>query len=75
MKKLLPLLALPVLILSCGESSDSESATERNFEFSYTTDTVVVDAGEHFFFLNWDLQLADVSQEGNIYTTLIHKHT
>jgi hypothetical protein len=61
MKNLIFFFAIPLLFFSCGESSDSSNG--ENFEFSYTTDTVVVDAGQHFLFLNWDLQLADVSQD------------
>ena len=61
MKNLIFFFAIPLLFFSNGESSDSSNG--ENFEFSYTTDTVVVDAGQHFFFLNWDLQLADVSQD------------
>jgi hypothetical protein len=61
MKNLIFLFAIPLLFFSCGERTDSVNG--ENFEFSYTTDTVMVDAGQHFFFLNWDLQLADISQD------------
>jgi hypothetical protein len=61
MKNSIFLFAIPLLFFSCGERTDSVNG--ENFEFSYTTDTVMVDAGQHFFFLNWDLQLADISQD------------
>ena len=49
-------------ILSCGEkSSDTESSA--NLEITYEIDTVMVDAGDHFFFLNWGLGLSDVTSD------------
>jgi hypothetical protein len=62
MKKLLPLLALP-LFFSCGESSDSESKTAAAIGFSYTLDTVRVDSGEDFIYLNWSLTSSDLSTD------------
>jgi hypothetical protein len=61
--RILLTLAGAFALYSCGENSNSESAAEANFEFSYTIDTVMVDAGEHFFFLNWGLGLSDVSAD------------
>ncbi|WP_296705117.1 DUF4221 domain-containing protein [Algoriphagus sp.] len=61
MKKLLYLAAFASLI-ACGEkTSETDSAT--SFEFSYETDTVMVDPGDHFFFLNWGLGTSDLTQD------------
>jgi hypothetical protein len=60
MKKLILLLSIP-LFFSCGESSDSESTSE--FNFSYTLDTVRVDSGEDFIYLNWSLTSSDLSTD------------
>ncbi len=58
------LLFLLVIALA-GCTSDKSSNVETNdFHFSYELDTVMVDAGEHFFFLNGDLGLSDVSTNG-----------
>lgn len=49
-------------ILSCGEkSSDSEASS--NLEITYEIDTVMVNAGDHFFFLNWGLGISDVTED------------
>jgi len=49
-------------LLACGEKNpDSEKAS--SIELTYEIDTVMVDAGEHFFFLNWGLGIADVSAD------------
>jgi len=63
MKKLILLLSTP-LFFSCGESSDSESKTAAAIDFSYSLDTIQVDSGEDFVFLNWDLKASGLSQDG-----------
>ena len=61
MKKLFYLTVFASL-LACGEKNpDSEKAS--SIELTYEIDTVMVDAGEHFFFLNWGLGIADVSAD------------
>jgi len=62
MRKLLlfPVLAL---IFSCSEESGKESVNDINYELTYEVDTVMVDAGDHFFFLNWGMGIADVSSD------------
>lgn len=49
--------------VGCSSERSSEGSKPDAFDFSYTVDTVMVDAGEHFFFLNWDLELSDVSPD------------
>jgi hypothetical protein len=57
-------LVLLLIIALAGCSSEQSSNSEPDdFQFSYTVDTVVVDARDHFFFLNWDLELSDVSPD------------
>ena len=53
---------IAIAFISCSSEKKSE-AENNDFKFSYTTDTVMVDAGEHFFFLNEDLSLSDVSKD------------
>lgn len=55
-------LLLAMAFISCSSEKKSE-AENNDFKFSYTVDTVIVDAGEHFFFLNEDLSLSDVSKD------------
>jgi hypothetical protein len=64
MKKLISLLST-TLFFSCGESSDSESKTAAAIDFSFILDTIQVDSGEDFVFLNWDLDVSRTSQDGN----------
>lgn len=55
-------LAFLILLVSCSEGEEESSQNENaDFHFSYQLDTVMVDAGDHFFFLNWGLGLSDVS--------------
>ncbi|MEB2779362.1 DUF4221 family protein [Algoriphagus sp. C2-6-M1] len=56
-------LLLAIAFISCSSERKSEAENNDDFKFSYTVDTVLVDAGEHFFFLNEDLELADVSPD------------
>lgn len=59
------LLLLSVLALAgCSSEKSSEDELAKAIDFSYEIDTVMVDAGEHFFFLNEDLGLSDVSPNG-----------
>lgn len=62
MRRLLPFLSL-IIIASCGTKNSAENTQGEVFNFTYEIDTVVVDASEHFFFLNWDLKLAAVSPD------------
>lgn len=64
MRRLVALLFLP-LIFSCGDNS-SESETNMGFleNFSYTIDTVMIDAGEDFIFLQ-ALNFSSLSPDGS----------
>lgn len=61
MKKLL-FLPLIALIFSCG-ANESESESSSSLELTYEIDTVMVDAGDHFFFLNYGLGMSDLSED------------
>ncbi|MEB2776586.1 DUF4221 family protein [Algoriphagus sp. D3-2-R+10] len=56
-------LILVIALLSCNTEKKSEYKSEADFIFTYTSDTVVVDAGDHFFFLNQGLGISDVSSD------------
>lgn len=55
------ILILGVMHASCSSDNATEKSSEADFNLTYTTDTVMVDAGDHFFFLNWGLRLSDIS--------------
>ncbi|PZX54545.1 uncharacterized protein DUF4221 [Algoriphagus ratkowskyi] len=57
------LILLIALALASCSSEDSSKSGNDDFQFSYKIDTVMVDAGDHFFFLNEDLSLSDVSKD------------
>ncbi|MDR7131509.1 hypothetical protein J2X69_003873 [Algoriphagus sp. 4150] len=48
---------------SCASKEGGENTEAGFIDFSYEIDTVMVDAGDHFFFLNWGLSLSDVSPD------------
>lgn len=58
MNKLL-FLPLIALIFSCG-GNESESESSSSLELTYEIDTVMVDAGDHFFFVQMSLTMSDV---------------
>jgi hypothetical protein len=60
MKKLTPLLFLP-LIFSCGEESTTEESQKARI--SYSIDTVIIDSNEDFLFLKHDLSTSGVSKD------------
>lgn len=62
-KYLLFLLGITLLV-SCDSKSTIDKSSAADFKFSYTTDTVMVDAGEHFIFLQQSLFSSDMSPDG-----------
>ncbi|TNF45001.1 MAG: DUF4221 domain-containing protein [Cytophagales bacterium] len=63
MKKLAPLLFLP-LIFGCGSRSSEKAESSNILEnLTFTVDTVMVDSGKDILNLAWGLRLADVSSD------------
>ncbi len=62
MKKALFLPAI-ALLFSCGGSDLEESKSDFNYDLVYEIDTVMVDPGDHFFFLNWGMTISDISSD------------
>lgn len=61
-------LMLVLALVSCSSGKDSERIKEKDFGFSYTVDTVMIDAGDEFLFLNMELIFSDYSaKEGLLY--------
>jgi hypothetical protein len=65
MKKLLSLLFL-IILASCGTKNSAENTQGEAIDFSFSIDTVMVDPGDHFFFLNWGLGIADITEDGKL---------
>lgn len=62
MKKL-SFLALLAFAFSCGEKSTSGSENIASINFSYELDTVIVDAGDEFIHVNWQMTTSDLSAD------------
>ncbi|PZX47014.1 DUF4221 family protein [Algoriphagus chordae] len=61
-------LLMVTVLLSCSSDKQSTSEKATDFDFSYTIDTLMVDAGDEFLFLNMDLFFSDYSaKEGLFY--------
>lgn len=61
-------LLLALILVSCSSEKKSERIKEKDFGFSYIIDTVMIDAGDEFLFLNMDLYFSDYSsKEGLLY--------
>lgn len=56
LKRLTPIIL--AVLASCSSKEDTENSTDSSIDFSYEVDTVMVDAGDQFFFLNWGLSLS-----------------
>ncbi|MFC3880062.1 DUF4221 family protein [Algoriphagus namhaensis] len=65
MKKLL-LLPLLALLFSCGGNEGGEESASPQIELTYEIDTVMVDAGDHFFFLNYGLGMSSLSTDAKL---------
>jgi hypothetical protein len=59
-------LLLVFALVSCSTGSDSKKEREENINFSYNLDTVWVDSGEEFIYLNWSLISSGLSQDGRL---------
>ncbi len=53
-----------LVLISCSSANESDENSTADIDFSYSIDTVMVDPGDHFFFLNWGLGIADVTEDG-----------
>lgn len=51
---------------SCSSSDKADEKSDLGMAFSYEMDTVLVDSGDHFFFLNWSLRISDLTQDGKL---------
>lgn len=54
---------LGALLIGCSSKETNNDLNQDNIEFSYSIDTVMVDAKDHFFFLNWGLGISDLTQD------------
>lgn len=54
---------------ACSEK-DSTSDLNSNLELSYTIDTVMIDAGEDFLFLKYDLMDSDISEDERLFINI-----
>ncbi|MFC3416448.1 DUF4221 family protein [Algoriphagus hitonicola] len=61
-----PLIFLVIAGSIACSSPENENGKSSSLETSYEIDTVMVDAGDHFFFLNWNLGISDISADKKI---------
>lgn len=57
-------LLLALAIVGCSSEKSSEESETNAFDFSYTVDTVQVDAGDHFIYLQQNLGSSDITPDG-----------
>ncbi|WP_439489340.1 DUF4221 family protein [Algoriphagus sp.] len=61
-------LALVLLPFSCNTEKNTKNSNDKNINFSYSIDTVMIDAGDEFLFLNMNLYFSSYSaDEGLLY--------
>ncbi|WP_439473764.1 DUF4221 family protein [Algoriphagus formosus] len=61
MMKKLPVYLLILTLFSCGGDPETSKVT-RDLEITYEIDTVMVDPGDHFFFVQYGLGMSDVDK-------------
>ncbi|EAZ81744.1 DUF4221 domain-containing protein [Algoriphagus machipongonensis] len=59
---LLPLFL--AVMASCSSKENSENPASKSVEISYELDTVMIDAGEEFIHVNWQMMSSDLSKDG-----------
>ena len=57
-------LLLALALLGCSSEKGTEDSEPDAFDFSYTIDTVQVDAGDHFIYLQQNLGSSDITPDG-----------
>ncbi|MEB2776588.1 DUF4221 family protein [Algoriphagus sp. D3-2-R+10] len=53
--------------VSCNSKDSAESTQAETIDFSYELDTVMVDAGDQFIHLNWQVTTSDLSDDGQLF--------
>ncbi|MEB2783214.1 DUF4221 family protein [Algoriphagus persicinus] len=51
------------VLASCGTKESAEIPTTNSVEFSYEVDTVMIDAGDEFIYVNWNLSSSGLSPD------------
>jgi hypothetical protein len=64
--KNLPIYLIVLFLISCGGDPEG-SNSNQNLEISYEIDTVMVDAGDHFFFVQFGLGMSDVDKSQKLF--------
>ncbi len=57
-------LVLLAVLASCNSKESSENTASKSVEISYELDTVMVDAGDEFIHVNWQMTASDLSKDG-----------
>lgn len=65
-----PFLLLAIAFLSCKSEKSNQELTSTGFRFSYTIDTVIIDAGDDFLFLKYDLMDSDISDDERLFINI-----
>lgn len=65
-----PFLLLAIAFFSCNSEKSKQELTSTDFGFSYTIDTVIIDAGEDFLFLKYDLMDSDISDDERLFINI-----
>ncbi|WPR74739.1 DUF4221 family protein [Algoriphagus sp. NG3] len=55
------------VLASCGTKESAKNLTSSSVEFSYEMDTVMVDAGQEFIHVNWQMITSDLSADGKYF--------
>lgn len=60
------ILIVAILFAGCSSDKKSDKTTTSELDISYSIDTVLVDAGDHLFFVQYGLGLSNVDTKNNL---------
>ena len=63
MKHLFLILALCSFLISCSEKDNANNSSSTKASISYELDTVMVDAGDEFIHVTWQMMTSDLSKD------------
>lgn len=55
------------VLASCSSKESAENTASKSVEISYELDTVLIDAGEEFIHVNWQMMSSDLSKDGKYF--------
>ncbi len=63
LKNILLFIPFLILLIGCGGNDSGDSAYFMNKKFTFQIDTILIDSGDHFFFVQYGLSMSELDRE------------